>query len=128
MPSVIRPLGARTRRIRARRYPGAVLDSTLHDSVESLVYWRRRRSRLPWYRRSARREASRMVVAWERRLRAAAMRPGGTPLSERMEAGLAVARSAGTRWARRLGVLALAMMALASLAAGTTLALVLNAL
>src|SRR6185503_12727718 len=33
----------------------------LCDGVESLAYWRTRLGRLPWYRRRARREASRMI-------------------------------------------------------------------
>src|SRR5262245_29468176 len=55
----------------------------LGDGVESLAYWRARRQRLPWYRHRARREAARMVVVWERRVRVALLRQRGAPLRAR---------------------------------------------
>jgi hypothetical protein len=58
----------------------------LGDGVESLAYWRARRQRLPWYRRRARREAARMVVVWERRVRVALLRQRGAPLGARFRA------------------------------------------
>ena len=100
----------------------------LEDYAESLDYWRRRRARLPWYRRSARREAARMALAWERRLRVAALHMSDAPLGARLDAGLHVARSWLSRWGRRAGVALLTATALAAAAAGAAFALVLQAL
>lgn len=73
----------------------------LSDGIESLAYWRARHRDLPWFRRSARREAERMMAAWERRVaQAIAARPE-SPLRDRASAALLVARSGGRRWARR---------------------------
>ena len=99
----------------------------LHDSVESLEYWRRRRARLPWYRRSARREAARMILRWERRARAAALRQVDAPMCARAQAGAVVARSWLERWARRAAVACLLATALAAAMAGAAFALVLQA-
>jgi hypothetical protein len=73
----------------------------LGDGVESLVYWRGRQRRLPWYRRRAKREAARMVVVWERRVRAALLKQQGAPLAARFLAARLVARGQLRRWARR---------------------------
>ena len=100
----------------------------LEDYVESLDYWRRRRARLPWYRRSARREASRMVLAWERRVRAAALRQADAPLGARLEAAMLVARTWLGRWTRRAGMALLAATAMLAAAASAAFALVLQAL
>jgi hypothetical protein len=85
----------------------------LGDGVESLAYWRGRRARLPWYRARARREASRMILVWERRLLAAVLAQRGTPLWARVRAARLVAVGPLRRWARRGGfVLAAAMLTL----------------
>jgi hypothetical protein len=80
----------------------------LHDGVESLDYWSRRSRRLPWYRISARREAVRMTVRWEQRVRAALVAQRRAPLETRIFAGALVARTRLARWARRAGVAVLA--------------------
>jgi hypothetical protein len=85
----------------------------LCDGVESLAYRRGRRARLPWYRARARREASRMIVAWERRVLAALLAERGAPLGARLRAAGLVATGPLRRWARRAGfVLAGAMLVL----------------
>ena len=88
----------------------------IRDGIESLAYWRGRRTRLPWYRRGARREASRMVAVWEQRVRAALVRQRRVPLPTRMEAARLIATGHLQRWLRRAWV---------SLAAATMLALAL---
>jgi hypothetical protein len=75
----------------------------LGDGVESLAYWRRRRERLPWYRLAARREAARMVMVWERRVRAALLRQRGVPLAPRLRGALLIAGVRLRRWVRRAG-------------------------
>jgi hypothetical protein len=99
----------------------------LHDAVESLTYWRRRRARLPWYRRGARREAARMAGRWERRVRTAAMRQNEVPLDQRLDAAKLLARICAARWGRRAAAAFLAMSAMFALAAGATFALLLRA-
>jgi hypothetical protein len=85
----------------------------LCDGVESLVYWRGRRARLPWYRHRARREAARMIVVWERRVIAALLAERAAPLAARLRAAGLVAAGPLRRWARRAGfVLAGAMLVL----------------
>ncbi|HVE67220.1 MAG TPA: hypothetical protein VNB64_01435, partial [Solirubrobacteraceae bacterium] len=98
----------------------------LHDSIESLDYWRRRRARLPWHRRAARREAARMAVRWERRVRAALRQPDAPP-SVRFAAARLVASCTLTRWARRAGAAVLVTAAVSGVAAGATLVLILQA-
>jgi hypothetical protein len=89
----------------------------LTDAMEAVEYWRRRRSRLAWHRRAARREADRMVESWERRLRAAILRGPGVPLRRRLEGGLVVLRAraamSARRWRRRTYRAALACAAVA---------------
>jgi hypothetical protein len=43
--------------------------SDLGEGIESLSYWRARRARLAWHRIRARREAARMILRSERRVR-----------------------------------------------------------
>jgi hypothetical protein len=104
----------------------------LHDGVESLDYWSRRSRRLPWYRIRARREAVRMTVRWEQRVRAALVSQHRAPLDARVFAGALVVRTRLTRWTRRVGiaVLATVMGVLAIVTVSTVAALiaVLNAL
>jgi ribosomal protein L39E len=73
----------------------------LCDGVESLAYWRTRLGRLPRYRRRARREAARMILAWERRVLAALVAERGAPLWVRVRAARLVAAGPLRRWARR---------------------------
>ena len=90
----------------------------LADGIESLRYWRERRRRLPWYRMSARREATRMTVRWERRLTAALVAQRGVPIADRLNAGLLVAHTRLRRGTRRVAI---------GLAAGVTVGLALAA-
>jgi hypothetical protein len=87
---------------------------SLSDGVESLAYWRERRLRVPWYRARARREASREILAWERRVLAALLAERGAPLGARFQAVRLVATGPLRRWARR-GVFVLATGTLAVL-------------
>jgi hypothetical protein len=91
-----------------------------HDARESLVYWRERLDTLPRRRRTARREARAMVVAWESRLRDAELerwgggmlgRAAGTVAVLRTLSPSALARRAGRLVPRRLvvGVLTVAL-------------------
>jgi hypothetical protein len=91
----------------------------LTDGLESLAYWHGRRARLPWYRRAARKEAERMAVAWEGRVRRAIVRDPAAPLRVRADAALLVARSRSRSLGRRArnGAVALAAVAGASFAA-----------
>src|SRR4249919_320400 len=102
--------------------------ASLQDSVESLSYWRRRRARLPWYRRAARREAARMTIRWERRVRVAALRQSDAPLAARIAAARLVACTYLARWGRRAGLALVMLTAMFAMAAGVTFALVLRAL
>jgi hypothetical protein len=88
----------------------------LTDGVESLAYWRERSRRLPWYRVRARREASRMTLRWERRVRSALISQPGVPVAGRMSAGLLVARMRLRRWNRRAAIVVTAMVGVAILA------------
>jgi hypothetical protein len=90
-----------------RRYE---LACEVDDGIEALEYWRRRRERLPWRRRAARREAELMMRNWERRLVSAALRDSGLTVAERIDAGLSVVRGRGSligrRWRRRAAMAA----------------------
>lgn len=97
----------------------------LSDGLDSLAYWRGRRERLPWHRRRARREAARMVVVWERRVRAAMLRQRGVPLASRFLAVRLLASGPLRRSARRAGfAVALAATTLLVLAVATALLVV----
>jgi hypothetical protein len=76
----------------------------LDDGVEALTYWQRRRRGLPWYRPLARREAARMTVVWERRVRAAVVRQRDVPLGVRLEGAALVGMVLLRRWGRRAAV------------------------
>jgi hypothetical protein len=106
--------------------------SDLHDGVESLQYWSRRSQRLPWYRIRARREALRMTLRWEQRIRAALVSTHRVPLEARVFAGAVVARTRLTRWMRRAGVAVLAtvtgVVVLATFSTAAALIALLNAL
>jgi hypothetical protein len=83
------------------------------DAVDALEYWRHRRGRLAWHRRAARREADRMVDAWERRIRRAVLRDPTIPTPSRIDAGVLVLRTragiVGRRWRRRASVACVGM-------------------
>jgi hypothetical protein len=76
----------------------------LSDGVESLTYWSGRRARLPWYRPRARREASRMILVWERRVLAAVVAQRGASVSARLVAARLVVLGPLRRWVRRVTV------------------------
>ena len=82
----------------------------LREGAEALEYWRGRHRRLPWYRVAARREAARMSVVWEKRVRAALLRQRGLPTVVRLHAARLVAaiwlRRSGRRLALGVGLLA----------------------
>ena len=104
----------------------------LNDGVESLDFWSRRSRRLPWYRLRARREAVRMTVRWEQRVRAALLAQHRVPLEGRVLAAALVARTRLARWTRRLGIVALAavtaVVVLVSIPAVAALVYLLNVL
>src|ERR1044072_2473619 len=86
----------------------SVLDEDVRESLqgpspgaagESRHYWRRRLERLPRHRRSARREARAMVVAWEERVRSAEL--------ERWGGGWLGAAAGGPAILRNMGIAAL---------------------
>jgi hypothetical protein len=65
------------------------------DAQESLHYWRARLDGLPRHRRSSRREARAMVVAWEERVRRAEVERWGGGWIGRAAGGVAVLRTLG---------------------------------
>ena len=65
------------------------------DARESLHYWRSRLDTLPRHRRSARREARAMVVAWEERVRSAELERWGGGWLGAAAGGLAILRNMG---------------------------------
>ena len=83
----------------------------LEDGVQSLGYWWGRSRQLPWYRMRARREAARMTVRWEQRIRAALIAQRGVPAAIRLSAGLAVAQTRLGRWTRRARIVLLTTVA-----------------
>lgn len=97
----------------------------LGEGVRSLAYWCDRRQRLAWYRLRARREATRMIVRWERRVRDAMLSQPGVPMAVRASAGLLVARTRLGRWSRRVVVAVTAAFTVSVVAAPFVAALVL---
>jgi hypothetical protein len=73
----------------------------LREGIQSLAYWRQRHERLAWYRVSARREATRMILRWEQRVRGAMLSQRGVPLTLRASAGLLLAQTRLRRFNRR---------------------------
>ena len=71
------------------------------DARESLTYWRCRLDSLPKRRRTARREARAMVVAWEERVRSAEIERWGGGWLGRAASGLVVLRGMGVAAAVR---------------------------
>ncbi|HYB27518.1 MAG TPA: hypothetical protein VEF89_12935 [Solirubrobacteraceae bacterium] len=104
----------------------------LHHGVESLNYWSRRSRRLPWYRIRARREAVRMTMRWEQRVRAAVGSQHRASLEDRVFAGALVARTRLARWTRRAGIAVVAtvtgVIVLATFSTVAALIALLNAL
>lgn len=88
----------------------------MSEGVEALAYWAQRRRRLSWYRIRARREAGRMSMRWEQRVRAALMSQRAAPIELRLSAGLLLARTLLRRWGRRA---AIAVLVAGTLAAAT---------
>src|SRR6516162_5196283 len=76
----------------------------LSEGVQSLAYWDQRHQRLAWYRIRARREAARMIVRWEQRVRRAMLSQQGVPIAHRTSAGLLIARTRLRRWGRRAAI------------------------
>jgi hypothetical protein len=82
----------------------ARLHPDLSDGIESLAYWHDRRSRLSWYRIGARREAARMVLRWEDRVRDAMFSRSAVPIAARLSAGMLLTRTHMRRWRRRAAI------------------------
>jgi hypothetical protein len=99
----------------------------LIDGMQSLSYWHQRRERLAWYRVSARREATRMILRWEHRVHGAILSQRGVPIAVRTSAGLLVARSRLRRWSRRAAIGMTAAVGLAVMAAPVVAAVLLLA-
>jgi len=97
----------------------------LREGIQSLAYWRERRQRLSWYRVRARREAARMTVTWEPRVRGALLSQRAVPLDIRVSASLLLARTLLQRWRRRAAVVIAATLAAAFVAAPVIAAVVL---
>jgi len=83
----------------------------LSEGLHSLSYWHQRRQRLAWYRLGARREATRMILRWEHRVRDAMLSQRGVPIALRTSAGLLVARTRLWRWSRRAAIAVTAVVA-----------------
>ncbi len=82
----------------------AIRSPSSEEARESLVYWRDRFDGLPRRRRTARREARTMVLAWEERVRAAEIERWGGGLLGRAAGAVAVLRTMRPRaLARRAG-------------------------
>jgi hypothetical protein len=90
----------------------------LSDGIESLHYWQDRRRRLSWYNVRARREATRMILRWEDRLRDVIFFHPSAPVTARLSAGLFLARGRLGRWKRHaaLGATVVVGISLAMLA------------
>ena len=97
----------------------------LGEGMHSLTYWHQRRQRLSWYRLRARREAGRMIVRWEQRVRDAMFSQPGVPITVRASAGLLVTRIRIGRWSRRAVVTGTIAFGVALVAAPFVAALVL---
>lgn len=97
-----------------------MLAPAVAESVEALEFWLRRYRHLPFYRRSARSEARRMIRYWQGRVLADAPRDPLTTLSAARSL-LLVGRLAveyhSRRTAQRISVAALALLAVAGAAA-----------
>lgn len=97
----------------------------LGQGIESLAYWYDRRQRLAWYRVSARREATRMILRWEQRVRGAMLSQRGVPVTVRTSAGLLLVRTRLRRWGRRASIALTAAVGVTVMAAPVVAAVVL---
>jgi hypothetical protein len=88
----------------------------LSDGIQSLAYWRERLSRLAWYRFRARREAARMILRWEHRVRGALLYQPGVAINVRASAAMLIARSRLRRWSRRAALVVMAIVGLTIMA------------
>lgn len=95
----------------------------LREGLDALAYWTGRRRRLSWYRIRARREASRMTMRWERRVRGALVSQHGASIDLRLSAGLLLAGNLFRRWLRRTAI-AITVVVTAALAAAPVIAAV----
>lgn len=78
-----------------------MLTPNLDEALEALGYWIQRRTRLPFHRRAARREAERMIELWQARaISGVRHSPVALILSRRTATG--VARLAVAYHARRI--------------------------
>ncbi len=93
--------------------------------MESLAYWHDRRRRLSWYRIHARREAARMILRWEDRVRDAVLSQASVPITARFSAGLLLARTHLRRWRRRAAIGLTVVAGVMLLAAPVVIALLL---
>jgi hypothetical protein len=75
----------------------------------------------------ARREAARMTVRWEQRIRAALIAQRGVPAAIRLSASLAVAQTRLGRWTRRARIVLLTTVAVVVTVLVTLVALYLAA-
>src|SRR3954466_9075664 len=100
-----------------RRKFSGVQQASLQDAVESLSYWRSRRARLPWYRRSARRGAAPMMLRRGRPGRAPPVPQTDPPPPARIAAVRLVACTYLARWGRRAGIAFVAVSAMFAMVA-----------
>jgi hypothetical protein len=96
----------------------------LSEGVQSLTYWRERRRRLPWYRIRARREAGRMIISWEQRVRGALFTQRHVSVDIRASAGVLLASSLLRRWGRRGAIAVTTLIAVTIMAAPLIAAIV----
>jgi hypothetical protein len=109
--------------------PHASFDSEIEEAREALGYWSRRAQRLPWYRRSARREAEAMAARWRTRLVAAHLDRRGLRRLRPMAQVLLDRRARRLRSTFRRLVTVFVLATVATLAAfATAIALLLQAI
>ena len=99
----------------------------LSEGLQSLSYWHQRRQRVAWYRFGARREATRMILRWEHRVRDAMLFQRGVPIAVRTSAGLLIARTRLWRWSRRAAIAVTALVTATLVAAPVVAAVALVA-
>jgi hypothetical protein len=97
----------------------------LAQGTQSLAYWHDRRRSLSWYRIRARREAARMIVRWEHRVRRAMFSQPDVPITLRGSAGLLLARTRAWRWGRRAAIALTALVGVTLMASPVVGAVVL---
>ena len=87
---MLRDYDARMRRSDDDRLISEMLAPDVEESLDALSYWLRRHDRLPFYRRSDRAEARRMIAYWQGR---AVSDAGRAPIDTLLNARTAVAVS-----------------------------------